>query len=172
MTDKDDDEFWQETVRGIKPLPEKNGVPTVKKTFLKKTQKEDIVPLKLFKHELGLGTHADIDRNTMRRFKRGEFPVEGVLDLHGYTEDKAYDAVRRFVTESYLAGKRCVMIITGKGLYHRDEDVFQPKGVLRERVPQWLNQDNLKQLILTYIHPSAKMGGEGALCLLLRRSRS
>lgn len=172
MTDKDDDEFWQETVRDIKPLPEKNVVLSVKKTSFKRQKNEETVPLKLFKHELNLGTHADIDRNTMRRFKRGEFPVEGVLDLHGYTEDEAYDAVRRFVTESYLTGKRCVMIITGKGLYHRDEDVFQPKGILRERVPQWLGQDNLKQLILTYIHPSSKMGGEGALCLLLRRSRS
>ena len=171
MTDNEDEEFWQESVRDVQRLPENKIAAPVKQKKLQLREREETVPLKLIKHDLKLGTHADIDGNTMRRFKRGAFPVGGVLDLHGYTEDKAYEAVRRFVTESYLSGKRCVMIITGKGLYHADEDVFQPKGVLRERVPQWLNQDNLKQLILTYIHPAAKMGGAGALCLLLRRKR-
>lgn len=171
MTDKEDEEFWQEAVRDVRQMPENKIAAPVKQKKLQLREREETVPLKLVRHDLTLGTHADIDGNTMRRFKRGEFPVEGVLDLHGYTEDKAYEAVRQFVTESYLSGKRCVMIITGKGLYHADEDVFQPKGVLRERVPQWLNQDNLKQLILTYIHPQEKMGGKGALCLLLRRKR-
>ncbi len=172
MTDKDDEAFWQDTVRGIEPFRDVRVEVVAKKSAVLRRSREKHVPLKLFKHKPTLGTHADIDGNTMRRFKRGEFPVEGVLDLHGYTEDKAYEAVCKFVTESYLSGKRCIMIITGKGLYHQNEDIFQPRGILRERVPQWLGQDNLEQLILTYIHPAAKMGGEGALCLLLRRRRA
>ena len=55
---------------------------------------------------------------------------------------------------------------------HPDEDIFAPKGVLKDRVPQWLQIEELKQLILSYIHPSEKLGGSGALYILLRRKRS
>lgn len=171
LTDNDD-AAWQEAVKGIKPLNSSKVVSSPKKKSPPSKAKDINVPLKIYQHDLSLGTTADIDRSTMRRFKREEFAVEAKLDLHGFTENKAYEAVNRFITSSYLAGKRCVLIVTGKGLPHQDEDIFAPKGVLKDRVPQWLNQDNLKQLILSYIHPSPRLGGNGALYILLRRKRS
>ena len=64
------------------------------------------------------------------------------------------------------------MIITGKGIrVHPDEDIFAAKGVLRKQVPQWLNMARLRAMILIYKHPSEKMGGNGALYILLRRNK-
>ena len=114
----------------------------------------------------------ELHRHRQEWIKKEGFGVEGTLDLHGYTEEMAYPAVFNFITSSYLAKKRCILIITGKGLPHPDEDLFAARGVLKDRVPQWLKTDELKQLILTYIHPSAKLGGSGALYILLRRNRS
>ena len=171
LTDNDD-AAWQEAVKGIKPLNSSKVVAPRKKKSPFYKEKDISVPLKIYQHNLSLGTTADIDRCTVRRFKREEFAVEAKLDLHGFNENEAYEAVNRFVTSAYLSGKRCILIVTGKGLPHQDEDVFAPKGVLKDRVPQWLNQDNLKQLILSYIHPSPRLGGSGALYILLRRKRS
>lgn len=172
MIEEDDENVWQEALKGVSPLPP-SGKVAAKAPPRQKCRPERIreVPLRFFRHELKAGTAADIDRQTMRRFKREEFPVEAALDLHGFTEDKAFAAVNRFITDAYLAGKRCVIIVTGKGLSHDDEDIFAPKGVLKERVPQWLNNENLSHLILTYIHPSPRLGGSGALYILLRRRR-
>ncbi len=169
----EDEQFWRETVKDIRPV--KQPLPVTAKVAKKRVRSDIMrtVPLKIYSHEPGLGTTADIDRATMRRFKREEFKIEARLDLHGLNEDQAYDAVRRFITDSYLGGKRCVIIITGKGLAHPDEDIFAARGVLRDRVPQWLtNDDNLRPLILSFIHPSERLGGRGALYILLRRSRT
>ena len=38
-------------------------------------------------------------------------------------------------------------------------------------VPQWLNMPRLRALIVVYKHPSARLGGEGALYILLRRKK-
>lgn len=169
---KDEDEiFWENAVKDVSPLPESGMVVFSKRKTKFKGEREQSLPLKLYRHEVSLGTCSDIDRNTMRRFKREEFPVEGVLDLHGYNEAQAYDAVHKFMRQAYLSGKRCVIIVTGKGKSHPDEDVFAPRGVLKDRVPQWLEGEELRQTILSYIHPSARLGGQGALYILLRRRR-
>jgi hypothetical protein len=129
---------WQDAVSDVAKMPTDSHVvlKTEKKVF--HAQKDQTVPLRLFKHDVALDTTS---------------------------------AVRRFMIRSYLASKRCVIIVTGKGSPHQDEDVFAPRGVLKDRVPQWLATDELRQLILTYIHPSERLGGQGALYILLRRQR-
>lgn len=122
--------------------------------------------------DIVIGGTDNIDANTARRFKRGEFKTEAELDLHGYTENKAFDAVVSFVKRSYLKGRRCIAIITGKGLHQNDEDgTFAGRGVLKERVPQWLNQPDIRPLILAVHHPEHRQGGSGVIRILLRRQR-
>ena len=166
----EDDETWEEVIRDVPPMAQKKVVLNKPKRFKYSVQKMQTVAVAPVRHSLTLNGTADIDRRTFTRLKRGELPVEGVLDLHHQTEDNAFEMVRRFVTESYLQGKRCVIIITGKGLHQQDE--FVPRGCLKTRVPQWLQSDELKPLILTYVHPHENQGGEGALMLLLRRKRA
>jgi DNA-nicking Smr family endonuclease len=52
-----------------------------------------------------------------------------------------------------------------------NDDVFAPKGVLRKQVPQWLNMPRLRGMILVYKHPSERLGGSGAVYILLRRNK-
>lgn len=114
-----------------------------------------------------------IDKTTLRKFKREEFNIEATLDLHGLTEDKAFTEVNNFIVQNYSKGKRCVVIITGKGLTVREEDdIFTPKGILKKRVPQWLDMPQVRAMILTYKHPSERLGGSGALYILLKRNKN
>ncbi|MBR2299736.1 MAG: Smr/MutS family protein [Alphaproteobacteria bacterium] len=172
MTDTEDDILWQEVTAGVQKINTPNRVQDKpKKRIRSKKTYEEVGTFKSFHHNLELGTSADIDKQTMRRFKREEFGVEANLDLHGMTTDAAYEAVRRFIVSAHNQGKRAVLIVTGKGLPHPEQDIFESKGILKQQLPIWLKSDELSPMILTFIHPSQKLGGSGALYILLRRKR-
>ncbi len=172
---KEDEEFWFETVKDVKKTVssqivsrEKAYKPVIKEKVFYATKQEFSTYSKFLDDFESCG----IDKSTLRKFKREEFRVEAVLDLHGLTEDEAFAKVDSFIPQSYALGRRCVMIITGKGIRaHPDDDIFTAKGVLRKQVPQWLNMARLRAMILIYKHPSEKMGGTGALYILLRRNK-
>lgn len=106
---------------------------------------------------------AGLDKRTARRLKRGQLPVEARLDLHGKTEAQAYEALRRFIGESRMAGRRCVQVITGKGSVASGEG-----GVLRRMAPRWLNEPALRRHIVAISNPPESGGGAGALNILLK----
>lgn len=116
--------------------------------------------------ELAHGVAAGIDKRTLVRLRRGQIPVEGEIDLHGSTQDQAHRALEVFLARSQAAGRRCVIVITGKGL--RADGTG---GVLRNAVPRWMNEAPNRQRILAFSHATPADGGEGALYVLLRRTR-
>ena len=168
-----DDEDWQELVKNVQPL--RKDEKDLSKPNKKIVVKEKITPNRVYAGEkldgLEIGCSDNIDANTFKRFKSGEIRVERELDLHGQTENEAYEKVINFVKSSYLRGLRCIDIITGKGLHAEDVPFFEARGVLKDRVPQWLNLPEIRPLILTMIHPEPKDGGSGVLRILLRRKR-
>ena len=115
---------------------------------------------------LAPGTIANVDRATAERLRRGALAIDGRLDLHGLTQDEAHAALERFLAGSAARGRRCVLVITGKGL----GDSFG-RGVLRQAVPRWLNQAPNRARILAVMPAQPKHGGAGALYVLLKRQR-
>lgn len=107
-----------------------------------------------------------LDKSTAAKLKKGRQPIEGRLDLHGMTQSEAHPALDSFIDNAYRAGKRGVLVITGKGT-KLDGSV----GVLRQAVPRWLNLPPNRPRILAFSHATAKDGGEGALYVLLKRKR-
>ena len=57
----------------------------------------------------------------------GQMPIEARFDLHGHTLAGGQRAVTAFVAQSFAAGRRCVLIITGKG--NRQADGRRAPGV-------------------------------------------
>ncbi|MDE2227565.1 MAG: Smr/MutS family protein [Alphaproteobacteria bacterium] len=104
-----------------------------------------------------------LDRRTVARLKRGEMPVEARLDLHGLTQAAAHRALVRFIAEAAADGARLALVITGKGR--------GGEGVLREAAPRWLAEPAIRAHILAVAEAPLKLGGGGALCVLLRRRR-
>src|SRR4051812_15236960 len=51
--------------------------------------------------ELALGAYANIDRNTAERFRKGDAPIDGRLDLHGMSREKAHRALITFLHAQY-----------------------------------------------------------------------
>lgn len=102
---------------------------------------------------------ADMDGRTAQKFRKNEIKIEARLDLHGKTEDEAFEATISFIKNAYARKLRCILIITGKG------------QILQPQVPKWLHLPAIKPLILSVTHPEPRLGGTGALYILLRRQR-
>lgn len=115
--------------------------------------------------ELRLGAMAGVDRRTAERLRRGKLAIDGRIDLHHHTQDEAHGALTEFITNAAGAGRRCVLVITGKGA------VSAGGGVIRRRVPQWLNLPPLRECVLAIAQAKPEHGGAGALYVLLRRRR-
>jgi DNA-nicking Smr family endonuclease len=106
-----------------------------------------------------------IDRANAERLKRGRHPIEARLDLHGMTQAEAHGEFVAFVEACCRAGRRCVLVITGRGMGP------DGPGVLKTAVPRWLEEAGLRRRILAHADAQPRDGGAGALYLLLRRQR-
>ncbi|MGH7028891.1 MAG: Smr/MutS family protein [Stellaceae bacterium] len=108
---------------------------------------------------------AGIDRANAERLKRGLHRIEARLDLHGLTQSEAHRELADFVEVSHRAGRRCLLVITGRGLGP------DGPGVLKSAVPRWLAEAGLRRRLLAIAAAQPRHGGAGALYLLLRRQR-
>src|SRR5262249_61119461 len=88
------------------------------------------------------------------------------LDAHGMVSDEARAGVEAFLTEAYQHGKRCVLIVHGRGRNSKDQI-----PVLKSRLTTWLARGQWARLILAFTSARPYDGGAGALYVLLRRDR-
>ncbi len=174
--ESDDAGLWDAVTRDIKPLKGRGGRVSAKKSPPKprpeKPQEKPVkhMPVRAARTPQG----HEVDANTLKRFKKGEMPIEARLDLHGMNQPQAHDALRRFIVSSQKVGYRCVIVVTGKGRGGRAEAQHwtdSEPGVLKRAVPGWLGDPALKPYVLQTSPAQAKHGGSGALYVLLRRKR-
>ena len=113
-----------------------------------------------------------LDRQTARKLDKGRLAVEARLDLHGMRQHDAHIALRKFLKSAQGKGQRHVLVITGKGS-PRDSSVsvydHEPRGVLRQAVPQWLSDGDLAPIVVSFSEAPQRLGGGGALYVRLRK---
>jgi len=106
------------------------------------------------------------DHTIFRQLKAGRFSPEAHLDLHGLNSEQAHQMLLVFIREQYFQGKRCVLLIPGRG-------INSPGGVpvLKEELKSWLTRDPLKRVVLAFCTALPRHGGVGALYMLMRQKR-
>lgn len=112
------------------------------------------------------------DKRTDERLRRGQMPIEALIDLHGYNKEQAKGVLSTFIRAAYGQGKRCVLVITGKGSRNNKTNTIATKGVLRTNVPEWLSELPLSDIVIKHYPAKPKDGGDGALYVYLKRNRS
>lgn len=117
-----------------------------------------------FSDEYMEGSIIGVNKNIMRKLKRGKFPVQAHMDLHGLTKKDAEEEVRRFLIKSHYRGLRCVLIVHGRGLNSPDSI-----PVLKERLPVWLNRGPARKIVMAFSSAQPYDGGTGAIYVLLRK---
>src|SRR5262252_3003436 len=104
-----------------------------------------------------------IQVSTLQRLRRGHFPIEATLDLHGLNSVEASIQLQQFLRESKLEGRSAVRIVHGKGLGSLGR---QP--VLKSRVRQLLQETSF---VLAFCSARQQDGGTGAVDVLIKKSR-
>jgi DNA-nicking Smr family endonuclease len=102
-----------------------------------------------------------LQSTVMRKLRRGQFPCEAELDLHGLRIDDARSTVARFLDQAVQHGQRCIRIVHGKGYGSSDA---QP--VLKNKINTWLRQ---RPEVLAFCSARPADGGTGAVYILLKR---
>ena len=100
-----------------------------------------------------------LNPDLLRKLRRGEWVVQGGLDLHQHTQEEARTALGEFLAAAMRQGWRCVRVIHGKGLSSPNRE-----PVLKARVRKWLQ---LRDEVLAYCEPRPHAGGSGAVVVLL-----
>jgi DNA-nicking Smr family endonuclease len=101
----------------------------------------------------GIGT------DVTRKLRKGEWSIQGQIDLHGLRSDEARNAMGQFIRDAKRMGWRCVRVVHGKGLGSPGKE-----PVLKSKVQRWLVQ---KKEVLAFVQAKPSDGGGGALVVLL-----
>lgn len=100
-----------------------------------------------------------IGPDVTRKLRKGEWRIQGQIDLHGLRSDEARNAVGQFLRDAKRMGWRCVRVVHGKGLGSPGKE-----PVLKSKVQRWLVQKNE---VLAFVQARPADGGAGALVVLL-----
>ncbi|MES2251759.1 MAG: Smr/MutS family protein [Pseudomonadota bacterium] len=93
------------------------------------------------------------------RLRKGDWSIQGQVDLHGLRSDEAREALGGFIRNAHKQGLRCVRVVHGKGLGSPGK---QP--VLKTKTQRWLIQKNE---VIAFVQAKPAEGGAGALVVLL-----
>ncbi len=187
-----DHEIWRHTAATIEPL--KRGKPRVHPTAdavkasapkpklsaepektTAKSRSAPVYPEASLPKALPAKTPelATFDRNSVRKIRGGRVDIEARVDLHGMRQDEAHVALRRFLLSCQSRGLRFVLIITGKGKAIGTSNTQfgendRERGVLKRNVPRWLDEPDLRAVVVSFTTAAIQHGGEGAIYVHLR----
>lgn len=105
-----------------------------------------------------------LDPRVVRRLRRGEFATQGHIDLHGLLKDEAKAELEAFLTRSRQQGRRCVLVVHGRGLHSKDQ-----VPVLKEALKRWMHTARFARHVLGFATARPHDGGGGAIYVLLKR---
>ena len=111
------------------------------------------------------GQARGLDPNVVRRLRRGELAVQAHLDLHGMLKEEAKVQLEAFLSRERHDGKRCVLVVHGRGLHSKDQ-----VPVLKEALKRWMGTARFAQHVLAFTSARPHDGGAGAVYVLLKRS--
>lgn len=176
----DDEELFRDAMRDVaplktvaKPLPARGDGPNSTQlarranaehhrqqgqdpNYLTLGQVKQLAP-----HELVSWKKDGVQEAVFKKLRLGKYPQDGVLDLHRKTVKESRVALFEFIRMAIAKGWRCVLINHGRG-----ERSPTPARV-KSYVIAWLGQ---MPEVLAYHHPERRLGGAGAVLVLLRKS--
>lgn len=156
----DDRDLFLDAVEGAIPLKAKARAETGKKPRAKRRAagETEAIPDFLSDHVSFPEEETSFCRPglsaSLRKLKRGSFPIEAELDLHGMTSSEARSGLLAFLEA--CRGMRTIRIIHGKG-----------QGILKTAIRNWLVQI---PEVLAFAEAKPGDGGSGAVLVLLKVS--
>mgnify|MGYP001301961846 CR=1 FL=1 len=112
-----------------------------------------------------------------KSIKKGMFKIDKKIDFHGKSLLESEDSFKSTILECYESGHRCLLFVTGKGLFRpkNSENNNEPKlyhGVIRAAFVEWVRSKKFAKYILSYEKASIGHGGDGAFYVYLRKKKN
>lgn len=114
------------------------------------------------------GPGTTLDSGWDRRLRSGEVEPDAVLDLHGFSLDKAWNAIDRGLERAIATDKRILLLVTG---HERPGGPHVQRGKIRAVVNDWLQVSRHAPKIAAVRPANKRHGGGGSLYIILRRNR-
>jgi DNA-nicking Smr family endonuclease len=111
------------------------------------------------------------DASGHKKVRRGKLVLDARIDLHGMHQLAAHTALAALIVRTRDQNGRCILVVTGKGApIDPGEDFITPQpGVIRRRLPEWLNGASIREHVAGFAPAHARDGGTGAFYVLLKR---
>lgn len=162
-------ELFQQALDGVIPLPPSNRI-SLAQPLRRAPSRGTAISTHLIEDTLSDNdTGGDVpieflrsgmSRMTLRKLRRGRWPMQDTLDLHGFQSDAARKLLLEFLHSAMQHSLRFVCVIHGKGWQAGGKE-----GVLKSRVRHWLSQYSE---VLAFCEAPQNAGGSGAVWVLLK----
>lgn len=176
------DDIFLKQMRGVSPIKKNNRVKkedtkhthnTVIKNKKKQTSYQSIKSDQVVKKSEFNLEKIDIKKN----LKKGSFYIDKKIDFHGKNLLESEERFTKTILDCYNNGHRCLLFITGKGLYKKNNSQKndQPKlyhGVIRSAFISWAQSKKFSKQILSFEQASLGHGGDGAFYVYLRKKKN
>ena len=109
--------------------------------------------------------------------KKGSFHIDKKIDFHGKSLLESEKQFNNTIIESYNSGQRCLLFITGKGLFKSKnyEESYKPKlyhGIIRASFVEWARSKKFSKYILSFEQASIEHGGDGAFYVYISKNKT
>ena len=176
------DDVFLKQMKGVSPIKKNNRIKKEDPKTNYKSGKKNIVK----KQEVITPNVNTVIKNSefslekidlKKGIKKGSFHIDKKIDFHGKSLFESEEQFNNTIIDSYKKRQRCLLFVTGKGLFKskKYEDIDKPKlyhGIIRSSFVEWANSKKFSKYILSFEQASIEHGGDGAFYVYLRKNKN
>ena len=178
----DNNDVFLKQMKGVKPLKKNNRIRKEDPKIKYRIEKKNIVKQKKIKTQNAStaikNSEFFLEKIDLKKaIKKRSFHIDKRIDFHGKSLLKSEEQFNNTIIESYNNGQRCLLFITGKGLFKSKnyKEREKPKlyhGIIRSSFIEWARSKKLSKYILSFEQALIEHGGDGAFYVYLRKNRN
>ena len=177
-----DDDVFLKQMKGVTPIKKNNRIKkedpeTTHKPVKKKIVKKENTKAQNVKTTIK-NTKFFLENIDLKKgIRKGSFNIDKKIDFHGRSLLESEEQFYNTIVDCYKSGQRCLLFVTGKGLYKPKnyEEGDKPKlyhGIIRSSFVEWARSKKLSKYILSFEQSSIEHGGDGAFYVYLRKNKN
>ena len=182
MNNEENDLFLKQ-MKGVTPIKKNNRTPNKKtinknKFIKKKTRLTNANNLEIEKKTDAKHSHFSLEKSNIKKnIKKNILKIDKKIDFHGRGLLEAEEIFSSTIVECFNKNKRCLLFVTGKGIFKKKDYDYSNKprlyhGVIRAAFFNWVKSKNYSKYILSFEQASIEHGGDGAFYVYLRKNKN
>ena len=176
------DDVFLKQMKGVSPIKKNNRIKKEEpKTNYKSGKKNTVKKQEAITPNVSTvikNSEFSLEKIDLKKgIKKGSFHVDKKIDFHGKSLLESEEQFNNTIIESYNSGQRCLLFVTGKGLFKSKnyEESYKPKlyhGIIRASFIEWARSKKFSKYILSFEQASIEHGGDGAFYVYLRKNKN